>query len=110
MKQQISLKAFLSILSFCFAGSTLADAKHGIAMYGEPDLPQDFVSLPYVNLDAPQGGRLVFGERGSFDSFNPFILKGKAPYNNDQMPNIFLCTTSIPHKVLFGLQYNWTSH
>jgi peptide/nickel transport system substrate-binding protein len=80
MKQQISLKAFLSILSFCFAGSTLADAKHGIAMYGEPDLPQDFVSLPYVNLDAPQGGRLVFGERGSFDSFNPFILKGKAPY------------------------------
>ena len=80
MKHQINLKAFLSILSFCFAGSTLADAKHGIAMYGEPDLPQDFVSLPYVNLDAPQGGRLVFGERGSFDSFNPFILKGKAPY------------------------------
>ena len=61
MKHQINLKAFLSILSFCFAGSTLADAKHGIAMYGEPDLPQDFVSLPYVNLDAPQGGRLVFG-------------------------------------------------
>ena len=23
---------------------------------------------------------MVFGERGSFDSFNPFILKGKAPY------------------------------
>ena len=80
MKHHSKLKAFISILSICIGTSTLADAKHGIAMYGEPDLPQDFVSLPYVNTNAPQGGRLIFGERGGFDSFNPFILKGKAPY------------------------------
>ena len=80
MKHHSKLKAFISILSICIGTSTLADAKHGIAMYGEPDLPQDFVSLPYVNTNAPQGGKLIFGERGGFDSFNPFILKGKAPY------------------------------
>ncbi|MDB4081005.1 extracellular solute-binding protein [Amylibacter sp.] len=80
MKHHSKLKAFISILFICIGTSTLADAKHGIAMYGEPDLPQDFVSLPYVNTNAPQGGRLIFGERGGFDSFNPFILKGKAPY------------------------------
>ena len=55
-------------------------ATHGIAMYGEPALPQDFVSLPYANPDAPQGGRVVFAERGSFDSLNPFILRGTAPW------------------------------
>ena len=27
---------------------------HGIAMYGEPALPPDFVSLPYANPDAPK--------------------------------------------------------
>jgi peptide/nickel transport system substrate-binding protein len=55
-------------------------ARHGIAMYGEPVLPPDFVSLPYANPDAPQGGRLVEGATGGFDSLNPFILKGTAPW------------------------------
>lgn len=54
--------------------------RHGIAMYGEPALPPDLVSLPYANPDAPQGGRVVEGETGGFDSFNPFILKGTAPW------------------------------
>ncbi len=52
---------------------------HGIAMYGKPALPPDFVSLPYANPDAPKGGRIVFGESGSFDSLNPFIVNGIAP-------------------------------
>ena len=56
-----------------------AEPAHGIAMYGAPALPQDFVSLPYANPDAPKGGRMVFGESGSFDSLNPFIVKGVAP-------------------------------
>lgn len=57
-----------------------AEPQHGIAMYGTPTLPQDFVSLPYVNPDAPKGGRIVLGETGSFDSLNPLILKGRAPW------------------------------
>ncbi|WP_235933341.1 extracellular solute-binding protein [Paragemmobacter ruber] len=52
---------------------------HGIAMYGRPALPPDFVSLPYANPDAPKGGRIVFGESGGFDSLNPFIVSGIAP-------------------------------
>ncbi len=55
-----------------------ADPKHGIAMYGEPALPPDFVSLPQVNPDAPKGGRIVFGESGTFDSLNPFITNGQS--------------------------------
>ena len=58
---------------------TADSPQHGIAMYGSPALPPDFVSLPQVNPDAPKGGRIVFGESGSFDSMNPFILKGRAP-------------------------------
>jgi peptide/nickel transport system substrate-binding protein len=54
--------------------------RHGIAMYGAPALPPDFVSLPYANPDAPRGGRLVEGATDGFDSLNPFILKGTAPW------------------------------
>jgi peptide/nickel transport system substrate-binding protein len=57
-----------------------AEPSHGIAMYGRPALPQDFVSRPYVNPDAPKGGTIVFGETGGFDSLNPYILKGRAPW------------------------------
>ena len=57
-----------------------AQPSHGIAMYGEPELPADFEALPYVNPEAPQGGRIVFGEPGAFDSLHPFITKGRAPY------------------------------
>lgn len=57
-----------------------AEPRHAIAMYGEPALPPDFVSLPYVNPEAPKGGEIVFGETGGFDSLNPYILKGRAPW------------------------------
>lgn len=58
------------------ATTAMAEPKHGIAMYGEPALPPDFVSLPYANPDAPLGGKIVTANVGTFDSLNPYILKG----------------------------------
>ncbi|NVO22951.1 ABC transporter substrate-binding protein [Donghicola sp. B5-SW-15] len=49
-------------------------------MYGEPALSAGFESLPYVNVDAPKGGRVVMGETGSFDSLNPHQAKGSTPW------------------------------
>jgi peptide/nickel transport system substrate-binding protein len=48
-------------------------------MHGEPALPADFANLPYADPDAPKGGRITYGYVGTFDSLNPFILKGNAP-------------------------------
>ncbi|WP_347184492.1 extracellular solute-binding protein [Pacificibacter sp.] len=70
-----------TVLAFCFSGTmAFAEPKHGIAMYGEPDLPPDFVSLPYANPNAPKGGKIISGEGGTFDSLNPFIQKGSVPW------------------------------
>src|SRR5665647_469997 len=49
--------------------------RHGIAMHGEPALPENFDHLPYANPDAPKGGRLTVAFQGTFDSLNPFNLK-----------------------------------
>lgn len=62
------------------SGAGLAQPKHGIAMYGDPALPPDFVSLPHVNPNAPKGGVFVDGQVGSFDSLNPHIRKGRVPW------------------------------
>ncbi|MEM8916878.1 MAG: extracellular solute-binding protein, partial [Pseudomonadota bacterium] len=50
--------------------------KHGIAMHGEPKHADGFAHFDFANPDAPQGGELVRGVVGAFDSLNPFIVKG----------------------------------
>ncbi|MBT8454900.1 MAG: extracellular solute-binding protein [Alphaproteobacteria bacterium] len=72
--------AALALALASLAAPLGAEPRHGIAMYGDPALPPDFVSLPHVNPDAPTGGRIVQGEVGSFDSLNPHILKGRVPW------------------------------
>ena len=77
---RLARAALLALVAAGFAPvPALAEAMHGIAMYGEPALPPDFVSLPYANPEAPKGGTIVFGETGGFDSLNPYILRGRAP-------------------------------
>ncbi len=51
---------------------------HALTILGTPALPPDFKTMPYVNPDAPKGGEVVFGQVGSFDGFNPFILRGNS--------------------------------
>lgn len=60
------------------AGSATAASSHGIAMHGAPAMAADFTHMPYVNPDAPKGGRLVQGLSGTFDSLNPLIVRGLA--------------------------------
>ena len=47
-----------------------------IAMHGVPLLPENFISLPYANPNAPKGGTITEGVLGTFDSLNPFIVLG----------------------------------
>lgn len=56
-----------------------AGPQHGIAMHGAPLYPDGFAHYRSVNPDAPKGGRLVQGAVGTFDSLNPFIVRGTAP-------------------------------
>jgi len=56
-----------------------AEPVHGIAMHGTPRHPPGFAHFPYVEPDAPKGGRLVLGALGTFDSLSPFIIKGVSP-------------------------------
>ncbi len=69
---------------FTFCGALLlaaapvqrAQAAYAIAMHGALAMPENFTAMPYVNPDAPKGGRLVQGVLGTFDSLNPLIVMG----------------------------------
>ena len=56
---------------------------HGVALHGQPKYPADFKHLDYVNPDAPKGGTLRQHVIGTFDSLNPFIVKGDAAAGMD---------------------------
>ena len=61
------------------APAQASEGRHALAMHGEPALPEDFSHLRYVDPAAPKGGRLIQGVLGTFDSLNPFIVRGIAP-------------------------------
>ncbi|QKV18129.1 ABC transporter substrate-binding protein [Oricola thermophila] len=56
------------------ASASFAEPMHGIAMHGQPALPADYTHFPYADPDAPRGGSIRYGVRGTFDSLNPFVL------------------------------------
>jgi peptide/nickel transport system substrate-binding protein len=65
-------------LAVGLAREAVAEPVHALAMHGTPKHPPGFSHFPYVNPDAPRGGRVVLGQHGTFDSLNPFIVKGRA--------------------------------
>ena len=74
---------FLGVLLLLLGLTTLAEAQdeavkrsYAITILGDPALPAGFTSFPYVNVDAPKGGEVHLAEIGTFDGFNPFILRG----------------------------------
>lgn len=49
---------------------------HALTLGDAPKYGPDFKHLDYVNPDAPKGGTVTYGAIGTFDSFNPYIIKG----------------------------------
>jgi microcin C transport system substrate-binding protein len=55
-----------------------AAANYGLSLFGELKYPPGFTHFDYVNPDAPKGGAMKFAAIGTFDTLNPFIIKGVA--------------------------------
>ncbi len=74
------MKTFLVVLSVVFGlvSAVTSHAASSQAMGYTPKYPDGFSHFDYVNPDAPRGGELVLSGFGSFDSFNPYILKSIA--------------------------------
>ena len=66
----------LSALSGVAAQAQEGVKLHALTLGDAPKYGPDFKRLDYVNPDAPKGGTINTGATGTFDSFNPFIVKG----------------------------------
>ncbi len=58
--------------------AALAADPYGLAMHGDPKYSADATHLEYANTEAPKGGTLKIAATGTFDTLNPFSIKGKS--------------------------------
>ncbi len=74
------LTIILSImLSWLSHAQTPTPATYGISMHGQPMFgTADSLKLTHVNPAAPKGGTITQTFTGTFDSLNPYIVKGTA--------------------------------
>lgn len=73
------LRIALSAASVCFlaASATVAAPRHGISVFGDLKYPAGFTHFDYANPEAPKGGTIRVTGLETFETLNPFILKGQ---------------------------------
>jgi microcin C transport system substrate-binding protein len=76
-------RLFLVLATYLCASAAFAAPQHGFAVLGNLKYPADFRHFDYANPAAPKGGSIIFMGLGTFDSINPFILKGKKAMGSD---------------------------
>ena len=69
-----SITVFILLIAQNLLAKT--NISHAIAMHGEPKYDQNFISVEYVSNNAEKGGNIVRSAIGTYDTFNPFTLKG----------------------------------
>ena len=69
-----SITVFIVLIAQNLLAKT--NISHAIAMHGEPKYDQNFISVEYVSNSAEKGGNIVRSAIGTYDTFNPFTLKG----------------------------------
>ena len=70
-----------AILVALFASVGLFAAAHaattpGMSLFGDLKYAPDFKHFDYVNPEAPKGGAMRLSSIGTFDTLNPFVVKG----------------------------------
>ena len=100
----IAAMAVPGILLLC-AAPTFAQpvSSHGVTLWGELKYKDGFKHFDYVNADAPKGGMVKLGAQGTFDSLNPFIVKGnKAPGSSSVFESLMVGSLDEPQS-MYGL-------
>jgi microcin C transport system substrate-binding protein len=57
-------------------GVAQAVVTYGMSLYGEFKYKPDFTHFDYADPNAPKGGTMKLSTIGTFDTLNPFVVKG----------------------------------
>ena len=87
--------------SQAFAGAVTVS--HGVSVFGDLKYGADFSHFDYVNPDAPKGGTLRLWGLDTFETLNPFILKGRKEAWNALLFDTLMVRAFDEPDALYGL-------
>jgi microcin C transport system substrate-binding protein len=97
------LAGLLGLGSLWATSGALAAPAHGIALHGQLKYGPEFPHFAYVNPNAPKGGEARFAAIGSFDTFNPFNIKGQSTVGIGQLFETLLMSSADEPFSEYGL-------
>jgi microcin C transport system substrate-binding protein len=83
---------------------------HALSLIGEPKHPAGFTHFDWVNPDAPKGGTLRGFAEGSFDSLNPYTVKGDPAGGLGLVFGSLLAASPDEPSSEYGLIAEWVSY
>src|SRR5262245_58673653 len=92
------------------SGAETPKKRHALGLIGEPEYGPDFTHFKWVNPDAPKGGRVRTMAFGTFDSLNPYAVRGNA--KSTAVPLIYdTLMARSPHEpsTSYGLVAEWVA-
>ncbi len=87
----------------CLMLQQIVLADHAITWGTTPKYSAGFSHFDYVNPNAPVGGTLVLAATGSFDSLNPYLLKGIAAEGLGLLFDTLMASSMDEHLTSYGL-------
>lgn len=82
---------------------------HALSLVGEPKFGPDFKHFDWVNPDAPKGGTVRFSVQGTFDSLNPFSIRGVPVGAVGMIYNTLMDGSPDEPSTEYGLVAEWVS-
>lgn len=108
-----------SLLAQSAPGSVAVHRTHALGIHGAVKYPADFAGFDYTSPDAMKGGDVRLPALGTFDSLNPFIIKGVAAAGSGSFIHARLCTKAqdeplseyalVAESILFPEDRSWVA-
>ncbi len=107
-----ALLAFAAVAVLTSFNALAEDKRyHALSLVGGPQYGPDFKHFDWVNPDAPKGGTVRVAALGSYDSLNPFTIKGEVASAVGALVYDTLMATSLDEpSTEYGLVAEWVSY
>lgn len=107
----VAAAAAIAALTWGSLAATAADPRlHAMSLLGEPKFGPDFKHFDWVDPKAPKGGVVRMWALGSFDSLNPYTIKGSAAIGLALIHDTLMVSSPDEPSSEYGLVAEWVSH
>ncbi len=101
--------AFLTISALATSLKAEQTRHHALSLIGTPKYPADFKHFDYVNPNAPKAGAVRLHATGTFNSLNPFILKGDSAAGIGLIYDQLMETSLEEPSTVYGSLAEWVT-